>query len=253
MDIKREWRRNKKVFAAIMAIALPAIADLFVQTLLGFFDMIMVGKLGPVAISSVGIGNAPVQAVIPVFFAISIGTTAIVSRAFGSDNKKEGKTSMAQSIILSVPFSVIIAGLLLFFGDNILSLVGRADDMDLVRTTEYYRAVVMGLPFLCFNVVFAAAYRSTSKSTIPMVANLISVISNVILNYIFIFTLGMGVLGAGIATTIARGIVTVIYLVLTLFTNRFWVSIPFSALKYDGNMTRRILKVGIPAAIEQGW
>lgn len=38
MDIKREWRRNKKVFAAIMAIALPAIADLFVQTLLGFFD-----------------------------------------------------------------------------------------------------------------------------------------------------------------------------------------------------------------------
>ena len=143
MDIKREWRRNKKVFAAIMAIALPAIADLFVQTLLGFFDMIMVGKLGPVAISSVGIGNAPVQAVIPVFFAISIGTTAIVSRAFGSDNKKEGKNSMAQSIILSVPFSIIIAGLLLIFGDNILNLVGRADDMDLVRTTEYYRAVII--------------------------------------------------------------------------------------------------------------
>lgn len=252
MDIKREWRRNKKVFAAIMAIALPAIADLFVQTLLGFFDMIMVGKLGPVAISSVGVGNAPVQAVIPVFFAISIGTTAIVSRAFGSDNKKEGKNSMAQSIILSVPFSIIIAGLLLVFGGNILSLVGRADDMDLVRTTEYYRAVVMGLPFLCFNVVFAAAYRSTSKSTISMVANLISVISNVILNYLFIFTLGFGVLGAGIATTIARGIVTVIYIVLTLFTDKFWVSIPFSALKYDRNMIKRILKVGIPAAIEQG-
>ena len=36
MDFKREWRRNKKVFAAILTIALPAIADLFVQTLLGF-------------------------------------------------------------------------------------------------------------------------------------------------------------------------------------------------------------------------
>ena len=85
-----------------------------------------------------------------------------------------------------------------------------------------------------------------------MVANLISVISNVILNYLFIFTLGFGVLGAGIATTIARGIVTVIYIVLTLFTDKFWVSIPFSALKYDRNMIKRILKVGIPAAIEQG-
>ena len=58
MDFKREWRRNKKVFAAILTIALPAIADLFVQTLLGFFDMVMVGRLGPVAISSVGVEEA---------------------------------------------------------------------------------------------------------------------------------------------------------------------------------------------------
>ena len=46
MDLLKEWRRNKKVFAAIMTIALPAIADLFAQTLLGFFDMLMVGRLG---------------------------------------------------------------------------------------------------------------------------------------------------------------------------------------------------------------
>ncbi len=252
MDFKREWRRNKKVFAAILTIALPAIADLFVQTLLGFFDMVMVGRLGPVAISSVGVGNAPVQAVIPVFFAISIGTTAIVSRAFGSNNTKEGRNSMAQSVILSIPISILITALLLIFEGSILKLVGRANDMNMEMTAQYYQAVVLGLPFLCFNVVFFAAYRSINKASLPMISNIISVISNVILNYLFIFTLGMGVLGAGIATTISRGIITVFFVYLTFFTDNFWVSLPIKSLKTDKEMIKRILKVGIPAAIEQG-
>lgn len=252
MDFKREWRRNKKVFAAILTIALPAIADLFVQTLLGFFDMVMVGRLGPVAISSVGVGNAPVQAVIPVFFAISIGTTAIVSRAFGSNNTKEGRNSMAQSVILSIPISILITALLLIFEGSILKLVGRANDMNMEMTAQYYQAVVLGLPFLCFNVVFFAAYRSINKASLPMISNIISVISNVILNYLFIFTLGMGVLGAGIATTISRGIITVFFIYLTFFTDNFWVSLPIKSLKIDKEMIKRILKVGIPAAIEQG-
>ena len=78
MNLIKEWKKNRKIFSAIMTIALPAIADLFAQTLLGFFDMLMVGRLGPEAISAVGIGNAPVNTVIPIFFAISIGTTALV-------------------------------------------------------------------------------------------------------------------------------------------------------------------------------
>lgn len=252
MDIKREWRRNKKVFAAIITIALPAIADLFVQTLLGFFDMIMVGKLGPVAISSVGVGNAPMQAVVPVFFAVSIGTTAIVSRAFGSNNTYEGRNSMGQSLILSIPISFIITGLLLGFEGGILKLVGRANDMNMEMTAQYYRSVVLGLPFLCFNVVFFAAYRSINKASIPMFSNIISVVANVILNYLFIFTLRMGVLGAGIATTISRGIITLYMIYLTFFTDKYWISLSFKKIKTDKEMMKRILKVGIPAAIEQG-
>lgn len=67
MNLIKEWKKNRKIFSAIMTIALPAIADLFAQTLLGFFDMLMVGRLGPEAISAVGIGNAPVNTVIPIF------------------------------------------------------------------------------------------------------------------------------------------------------------------------------------------
>ena len=149
MDLLKEWRRNKKVFAAIMTIALPAIADLFAQTLLGFFDMLMVGRLGPEAISSVGVGNAPLNAVTPIFFAVSIGTTALVSRAYGSRDRKEGKNALAQSLILSIPISLGITLLLFIFREKTLELVGRADDMNLVMTNQYYSTVLLGMPFLC--------------------------------------------------------------------------------------------------------
>lgn len=253
MKFKKLWKRNKAVFSAIMVIALPAIADLFAQTLLGFFDMLMVGRLGAVAISSVGIGNAPMMAITPVFFAVSIGTTALVSRAFGSKNKEEGKLALSQSILLAIPISLSITLLLYIFNNQILSLVGRADDMNLQMTKDYYNAVLMGMPFLCFNVIFFAAYRSISKANIPMIANILSIFINIFFNYIMIFSLGWGVLGAGIATTISRGAITAIFVYLTFFTKRFWVSIPLNSLKIvDKNMARRILKVGIPAAIEQG-
>ena len=253
MKFKKLWKRNKAVFSAIMVIALPAIADLFAQTLLGFFDMLMVGRLGAVAISSVGIGNAPMMAITPVFFAVSIGTTALVSRAFGSKNKEEGKLALSQSILLAIPISLSITLLLYIFNNQILSLVGRADDMNLQMTKDYYNAVLMGMPFLCFNVIFFAAYRSISKANIPMIANILSIFINIFFNYIMIFSLGWGVLGAGIATTISRGAITAIFVYLTFFTKKFWVSIPLNSLKIvDKNMARRILKVGIPAAIEQG-
>nr|WP_300342179.1 MATE family efflux transporter [Fusobacterium sp.] len=253
MDLRREWRRNKKVFLAIMTIALPAITDLFAQTLLGFFDMLMVGRLGAEAISSVGVGNAPINAVLPIFFAVSIGTTALVSRAYGSNNKKEGKNAMAQSLILSLPISLGITLLLFIFKDKTLQLVGRANDMNLQMTSEYYATVLLGMPFLCFNVVFFAAYRSISKANMPMIANILSIFSNILFNYLFIFVFGWGVMGAGIATTLSRGMITCIFIYTTFFTKRFWVSIPLRKLKlFDKNMSGRILKVGIPAAVEQG-
>ena len=253
MILKRVWKRNKVVFAAIMTIALPAIADLFAQTLLGFFDMLMVSKLGSVAISSVGIGNAPMMAVTPIFFAVSIGTTTLVSRAYGSKNNEEGKSAMGQSIILAIPISLVITILLFLFNNQILGLVGRANDMDLQMTKDYYNSVLLGMPFLCFNVIFFAAYRSISKANIPMIANILSIFINIFFNYLMIFTFGWGVLGAGIATTISRGAITLIFVYLTFFTNKFWVCIPLNSLKnFDKKMARRILKVGIPAAIEQG-
>ena len=249
MNIATLAKNRKEMIKSILVIAFPTIADMLVQTLLGFFDMVMVGRLGPAAIGAVGMGNAPVMTVTTVFFAISVGTTALMSRAYGARQKHEGKEVMGQSMLLSIPISFVVTALFLSFANPILRFLGGGGDIR--EALKYFYVVSAGLPFVCFNVVFAAAYRSISKAKIPMRSNVISVIANIILNYLFIFVLDMGVLGAGIATSLARGMVFFYYIYLTFFTSKYWLGIRLRHLKYKRETVRRILNIGVPSAVEQ--
>jgi putative MATE family efflux protein len=244
------WRENRSEILSIFTIALPTIVDMFVQTLLGFFDLIMVGRLGPDAIASVGLGTAPILTVIPIFFAISVGTTAMVSRAFGARNYSEAKESMSQSLILGIPAAFIVTFIFIIFGKNILEIISK--NQPITDALSYLKVVSLGIPFLCFNIIFSYGFRSINKAKIPMINNTVSIFSNILLNYIFIFILDLGILGAGIATTISRGIVTLIFSFLIIYKRNYCIALNIEDFKINKDICKRLLKVGLPSAGEQG-
>lgn len=249
-QIRSLWRENRSEILSIFTIALPTIVDMFVQTLLGFFDLIMVGRLGPEAIASVGLGTAPILTVIPIFFAISVGTTAMVSRAFGAKNYNEAKEGMSQSLILGVPAAFIVTFIFIIFGKNILGIISK--NQPITDALSYLKVVSLGIPFLCFNIIFSYGFRSINKAKIPMINNTISIFSNILLNYIFIFVLNLGVFGAGVATTISRGIVTLIFSFLIIYKKNYCIALSKKDFKINKEICKRLLKVGLPSAGEQG-
>ena len=244
------WKENRSEIFSIFTIALPTIIDMFVQTLLGFFDLMMVGRLGPEAIAAVGLGTAPVMTIIPVFFAISVGTTALVSRAFGAKNYYETREGMSQSLILGIPAAVIVTLLFIIFGKNILLLIGKNQPIE--NALSYLKIVSLGMPFLCFNIIFSYGFRAINKAKIPMINNSISIFANIILNYLFIFTLDLGVAGAAMATTISRGVVTCIFVFLIIYKKNYCISLTKKDFVLNKEICRRLLKVGLPSAGEQG-
>ncbi|MGL4358673.1 MATE family efflux transporter [Cetobacterium sp.] len=248
-QLRSLWRENKSEILSIFTIALPTIVDMFVQTLLGFFDLIMVGRLGPEAIAAVGLGTAPILTVIPIFFAISVGTTAMVSRAYGAKNYSEARDGMSQSLILGIPAALIVTIAFIIFGQNILGLISK--NQPIGDALSYLKVVSLGIPFLCFNIIFSYGFRSISKSKIPMINNTISIFSNILLNYIFIFVLNLGVFGAGIATTISRGIVTLIFSFLIIYKKNYCISLTKKDFKIKKEVCKRLIKVGLPSAGEQ--
>ena len=113
--INNYFVENRKLIKNIFQITLPAVFDLLAQTLIMALDMKMVSSLGPSAISSVGVGTAGMYALIPALIAVATGTTALLSRAYGADNKIDGKKAFAQSFFIDVPLGIILTIIFLIF------------------------------------------------------------------------------------------------------------------------------------------
>lgn len=242
---------NRKLIKNIFQITLPAVFDLLAQTLIMALDMKMVSSLGPSAISSVGVGTAGMYALIPALIAVATGTTALLSRAYGADNKVDGKKAFAQSFFIAVPLGIILTLIFLVFSEQIINLVGNAKDMNLGDAILYQNMTVIGFPFLGVSIATFYAFRAMGENKIPMIGNTLALVLKIILNFLLVYLFKWGIFGAALSTTLTRLFSAIFSIYLVFWSKKNWISLELKDLKFDYFTSKRILKVGIPAAVEQ--
>ena len=242
---------NRKLIKNIFQITLPAVFDLLAQTLIMALDMKMVSSLGPSAISSVGVGTAGMYALIPALIAVATGTTALLSRAYGADNKIEGKKAFAQSFFIAVPLGIFLTIIFLLFSEQIINLVGNAKDMNLKDAILYQNMTVIGFPFLGVSIATFYAFRAMGENKIPMIGNTLALVLKIILNFLLVYLFKWGIFGAALSTTLTRLFSAIFSIYLVFWSKKNWISLELKDLKFDYFTSKRILKVGIPAAVEQ--
>ena len=242
---------NRKLIKNIFQITLPAVFDLLAQTLILALDMKMVSSLGPSAISSVGVGTAGMYALIPALIAVATGTTALLSRAYGADNKVDGKKAFAQSFFIAVPLGIILTIIFLLFSEQIINLVGNAKDMNLGDAILYQNMTVIGFPFLGVSIATFYAFRAMGENKIPMIGNTLALVLKIILNFLLVYLFKWGIFGAALSTTLTRLFSAIFSIYLVFWSKKNWISLELKDLKFDYFISKRILKVGIPAAVEQ--
>ena len=242
---------NRKLIKNIFQITLPAVFDLLAQTLIMALDMKMVSSLGPSAISSVGVGTAGMYALIPALIAVATGTTALLSRAYGADNKVDGKKAFAQSFFIAVPLGIILTIIFLVFSEQIINLVGNAKDMNLSDAILYQNMTVIGFPFLGVSIATFYAFRAMGENKIPMIGNTLALVLKIILNFLLVYLFKWGIFGAALSTTLTRLFSAIFSIYLVFWSKKNWISLELKDLKFDYFTSKRILKVGIPAAVEQ--
>ena len=249
--INNYFVENRKLIKNIFQITLPAVFDLLAQTLIMALDMKMVSSLGPSAISSVGVGTAGMYALIPALIAVATGTTALLSRAYGADNKLDGKKAFVQSFFIAVPLGIILTIIFLLFSEQIINLVGNAKDMNLSDAILYQNMTVIGFPFLGVSIATFYAFRAMGENKIPMIGNTLALVLKVILNFLLIYLFKWGIFGAALSTTLTRLFSAIFSIYLVFWSKKNWISLELKDLKFDYFISKRILKVGIPAAVEQ--
>ncbi|MDZ7701176.1 MAG: MATE family efflux transporter [Halobacteriales archaeon] len=176
-------------------------------------DVAMVGvAVGPAAIAGVGFAGPYWGAAFTVGGGLAAGTIALVSQRFGAEAFDELDQAVRSSVLLVVLLTLPLAALF-WLAPEALIRVLTADERVVALGAAYLGTVALGVPFAGLNLVGSRTLIGADDSWIPMVVRAGGAVVNIGLNAVFIFGLGMGVVGAAWGTVISNVVVTAAFVV----------------------------------------
>lgn len=245
---------KKAVRKKVLELAGPSLAEMVLINLVQMLNMIMVGRVGAEAVAAVGLTNQPVFFALAAFMALNVGTTAIVARSIGAGYYKEANQAAQQAFVLNLLLSVFVIVVCYLFAEQLLVFMGAAPEV-LVDGVKYAQVTFLSLGFITVSMGLTAVLRGAGDTVTPMRINVLSNILVVIIGFPLIYGYfglpEMGVVGAAVATAIAR-FVSAVWVTYVLFSGKFIIKLSWKRFwVFERDMIQRIIKVGLPAAGEQ--
>tara|TARA_B110000014_G_scaffold184924_1_gene133847 strand:- start:658 stop:1959 length:1302 start_codon:yes stop_codon:yes gene_type:complete len=229
-------------------MALPIIAGMMVQTLFNVVDIMFIGWLGADEVAAVAFVSPLFFIIIGLTVGLGAGVTASIAQYIGKKDKKNADNCAEHAILLGIAISVLLTILGVYFGRDLLILLG-AYDYILDTAHSYLKILTFGIGGVVFSLFFRAILAGEGETKIPMIIGLVGTISNVILDPIFIFLLDYGVDGAAIATVLSQVIMLAMYFMVIFVMKKTFISFNFSHFRYTPNILNMIFKVGIPSSL----
>ena len=236
-------------------IAWPSVLESVLISMISMVDTMMVGGLGPAAISAVGITAQPRLIVLAAIMSFNIGVTAVVSRRKGAEDFDGANRCLKQCILLSTVMSAVLSVLGIVFARPLLVFAGAGSDI-IEDSVGYFQIIMVGVFFNGIGLTINSAQRGIGNTRISMITNLSANVVNIIFNYflingIWIFP-RLEVRGAAIATALGNLVALLLALysvtcrdnILNLLhTQTSWLP--------DKATMKSVWNVGLSALVEQ--
>lgn len=228
----------------IISFSIPLLAGTALIRLYTLVDTMMVGRfLGTDPLAAVGATSNIANLFNFILWGFASGFSIIIGQAYGEGNEGKLKKTIAHTYLLSVILVAVLTALGLFLKEKILFWTHIPEEIHPIASI-YLTISVLGLSTSMLYNVLSNVLRALGDSFIPLVFQIVSVILNIILDYVFIAILGKGVAGAAIATVISQLVAGVSCLIYCLFKRRMLIV----SLK-DFSMKENYLSLMIPQGI----
>ena len=205
---------------------------MLVQALYNVIDRIFLGA----GVNQMSIGG--VYLIFPIFLflmafgmLIGVGGNSLSSIKFGEGKKKESEIILGTSMFLSIIFGILISAIFLLNLKWFLKIFGASDTL-MPYAYEYGKIILYGAPFQMVGFAMNNFIRGEGNPRAAMVTMFIGAISNIILDYVFIFPMKMGVQGAAWATIIGQ-ILSCIWVVRYFLSDRALLRLKKETFKLD--------------------
>ena len=235
----------------LLILIWPLLIEQLLSVAMGFVDMLMVSGVGDEAVSAVGLVDSLNNLLIQLFAALAGGGAVVCSQYLGRKDRDNAKKAAGQLYFIIILASSLIALSMIIFNRPVLSLIfGSIDESVMTYCIHYLLITSMSFPFLGIYNAGSALFRAQGNSIVSMQAGLVMNIMNVVGNALLIYVFNMEVIGAALATLIGR-VVASLFVSIRLRRNKGELSVKhIRDLKPEKQMIKRILAIGIPSGVE---
>lgn len=194
---------TEKISKLLVKFMIPAIVSMIIAGAQTIIDGMFLGNyVGTNAMASVNIVQPFMQVIIGCSMIISVGSLSFIGRSLGDRNEEEAQNIFKTSFILIIISTIIISILGIFFSERIAFILG-ADQVLLNGVASYVKIISMFAPLIGLMFLFGFINRVVGRPDLYLKGMILSVICNIILDFLLIKKLGLGVSGAAIATGLA--------------------------------------------------
>ena len=246
---------EKSPLKSVLKTSLPAVIDLSSPTFMLTFEAILIGKISATAFGGHGMAIQIIVVILTVLLTFIVGSSIIINRYLGADNKWEANHILGQALMLGIIMAVLISLGWFFGAPAIFKLIKEPGSGAREAGIIYLRTIALFGPLVLTNFVALGIIRGTGETRFAMFINLSVVLLNALLAPILIFGLlgfpRLEVRGAALAMGIAHsfGFFVTLYL---LRSRKSVLFLSFKELTTPNYKTfKRLFKAGVPTTVEQ--
>lgn len=248
-NIEKNLMTEGSIWKTILIFSIPLILGNLLQQTYNTIDSMIVGNfVGSNALAAVGSSTALINLLISFAQGIAVGSGIILAQSLGSNARKDVRVSIHTSLALALVLGISISILGYIFAPWFLEKMQTPSEV-MPESIEYLRVFSLGL---VFNVIYnmeAGILNAVGNSKRSLLYLFIASATNVVLDFLFIKNFAMGVKGAAIATNISQFISALLALLFLLRVPEIY-KVRLNKIKIQADMALRIIKVGIPTAIQ---
>ena len=234
----------------ILGLAAPTILSMLITSIYNLADTFFVGQLSTSASGAVGIVSSLMAIIQALGFMLGHGSGSIISRSLGSQNTDAATRFASTSFFTALVFGGIITAAGLLTLPDFMMLLGSTETI-LPHACAYARYILLAAPIMMSSLVMNNILRYEGKASFAMIGLVTGGLLNIALDPLFIFGLGMGTAGAGLATALSQTISFCI--LLSMFLRGKTVSqFRITAVTHSPAEFGTILMTGMPSFGRQG-
>ena len=264
MSFQKKYIGDKAFYRSVIRLIIPIIIQQGITNIVNLLDNVMVGSLGTEPMSGVAIVNQIVFIFNLTIFGGISGASIFGAQFFGVGDNEGVRNTFRFKMIFGIVTSIAATAVFAVFGSSLIMLFLDNDanvDIDVSVTLhfalDYLSVAIIGLfPFMIVQV-YTSTLREAGDTVAPMIASVISIAVNFVLNIVlifgFLFIPAMGVVGAAIATVIAR-FVEMVYIIVYTHKNRdkhIFIQGVYRSLKVPSFLVFKIFRKGTPLLINE--